>query len=68
MNADEVINGFKPFVHSKGKSIEALSPSDATKLIWAETPTNPLMSIVDIKAMVSIARDNDLLLCVDNTF
>jgi hypothetical protein len=33
MNADEVINGFKPFVYSKVKNIEALSPSDATELM-----------------------------------
>ncbi|MBS4042769.1 MAG: cystathionine gamma-synthase [Chitinophagaceae bacterium] len=39
-----------------------------TKLIWAETPTNPLMNIVDITAVASIAKANNILLCVDNTF
>ena len=39
-----------------------------TKLIWAETPTNPLMNIVDIAALASIARERKILLCVDNTF
>lgn len=39
-----------------------------TKLIWVETPTNPLMNIVDIKAMASIAKEAKVLLCVDNTF
>ena len=39
-----------------------------TKLIWAETPTNPLMNIADIKAIASLAKENKLLLCVDNTF
>ena len=39
-----------------------------TKLIWAETPTNPLMNIIDIAALASIARQHDALLCVDNTF
>ena len=39
-----------------------------TKLIWAETPTNPLMNIVDIAALASIARERHILLCVDNTF
>src|SRR5215212_1065996 len=39
-----------------------------TKLIWLETPTNPLMNIVDIKAITSIARDKNILVCVDNTF
>jgi cystathionine beta-lyase/cystathionine gamma-synthase len=39
-----------------------------TKLIWAETPTNPLMNIADIKAIGILAKENKLLLCVDNTF
>jgi cystathionine beta-lyase/cystathionine gamma-synthase len=39
-----------------------------TKLIWTETPTNPLMNIVDIAAVASLARKNNILLCVDNTF
>jgi len=39
-----------------------------TKLIWAETPTNPLMNIADIKAIATVAKENKLLLCVDNTF
>lgn len=39
-----------------------------TKLIWVETPTNPTMKIIDIKAMSVIARENNLLLAVDNTF
>lgn len=39
-----------------------------TKLIWAETPTNPLMNIVDIEAVASLATERKMLLCVDNTF
>lgn len=39
-----------------------------TKLIWTETPTNPLMNITDIEAVASIAKKNNILLCVDNTF
>ncbi len=39
-----------------------------TKLIWVETPTNPMMSIVDIKAMASIAKKANAMLAVDNTF
>ena len=39
-----------------------------TKLIWAETPTNPLMNIADIKAIATLAKEHKLLLCVDNTF
>ncbi len=39
-----------------------------TKLIWVETPTNPLMNITDIKAIAAIAKKAGALLCVDNTF
>ncbi len=39
-----------------------------TKLIWIETPTNPTMQIVDIAACAQIAKENNLLLAVDNTF
>lgn len=39
-----------------------------TKLIWLETPTNPLMNISDIKAIAAIAKEAGALLCVDNTF
>lgn len=39
-----------------------------TKLIWTETPTNPLMNIFDIAAIAQIAKEHNILLCVDNTF
>ena len=39
-----------------------------TKLIWAETPTNPMLNIIDIRAMASLARKYNCLLGVDNTF
>jgi len=39
-----------------------------TKLIWTETPTNPLMSITDIEAIGTICKRHNLLLTVDNTF
>ncbi len=39
-----------------------------TKLIWLETPTNPMLSIVDIEAITKIARANGVLSLVDNTF
>lgn len=39
-----------------------------TKLLWVETPTNPMMNIIDIEAVSEITRKNDLLLAVDNTF
>lgn len=39
-----------------------------TRLIWLETPTNPLMNIVDIAAFAQLARERNILLAVDNTF
>ena len=39
-----------------------------TKLIWIETPTNPMLSIVDIAAVCAVAKKHGILTCVDNTF
>ncbi|MEO5782193.1 MAG: aminotransferase class I/II-fold pyridoxal phosphate-dependent enzyme, partial [Ginsengibacter sp.] len=39
-----------------------------TKLIWTETPTNPMMNIIDIAAVAAIAKQNNILVCIDNTF
>ncbi len=39
-----------------------------TKLIWIETPTNPMLDIIDIKAICKIAQKKGILTCVDNTF
>ncbi|GAB2675511.1 cystathionine gamma-synthase [Flavihumibacter cheonanensis] len=49
------------------ETVEA-AMSAATKLIWLETPTNPLMNIGDIAAISNIAKSRGALLCVDNTF
>lgn len=49
-------NNIKPFINSN------------TKLIWMETPTNPLMNIADIAAIAEIAKQHKIILCVDNTF
>jgi cystathionine beta-lyase/cystathionine gamma-synthase len=40
----------------------------ATKLIWVETPTNPLMNIADIDAITTLAKEHHIITCVDNTF
>ncbi len=40
----------------------------STKLIWVETPTNPMMNIIDVKAVSAIAKKHNILLAVDNTF
>lgn len=42
--------------------------SEKTKLIWVETPTNPMMNIIDIEEMSKVAKQANALLCVDNTF
>lgn len=42
--------------------------TDKTKLIWLETPTNPLMKLVDIKAVTELVKGKDILVAVDNTF
>ncbi len=42
--------------------------TDKTKLIWVETPTNPMMNVIDIRRCAQISREHDLLLVVDNTF
>jgi cystathionine beta-lyase len=42
--------------------------NDKTKLIWVETPTNPMMNVIDIKKAASIAKKHKVLLAVDNTF
>ncbi|HXD76333.1 MAG TPA: cystathionine gamma-synthase [Puia sp.] len=42
--------------------------NEKTRLIWAETPTNPLMNVIDIAALAAISREHKILLAVDNTF
>lgn len=42
--------------------------TDATRLIWVETPTNPLLNIIDIAAVAEVAHRAGARLCVDNTF
>jgi len=45
---------------------EAVTP--ATELLWIETPTNPLLQVIDLDAMAEVAEAADALLAVDNTF
>jgi cystathionine gamma-lyase len=42
--------------------------TDETKMVWIETPTNPLLKIVDLEGIVAIAKQHDALVVVDNTF
>ncbi len=48
------------------KTIEAIKPN--TKLIYVETPTNPMLNITDLETLRSIASERGILTCVDNTF
>lgn len=42
--------------------------TDSTKMVWIETPTNPLLKIVDLEAVVAIAKQHGAIVVVDNTF
>jgi len=42
--------------------------TEHTKLIWVETPTNPMMNILDIKSITALAKQHSILVAVDNTF
>ncbi len=42
--------------------------SSNTRLIWIETPTNPMLNLIDIKAICKLAKSAGILVCVDNTF
>ena len=42
--------------------------SDRTKMIWVETPTNPMMNLIDINSISRLCKKNEILLAVDNTF
>jgi len=79
---DDIYGGaFRLFTHIYEKfginvtyvdTTNAINVSDAitpkTKLIWLESPTNPTLKISDITAIAKIAKANNCLLCVDNTF
>src|ERR1700733_11318269 len=70
--------GYEPVVMSDLAAVRAaLQPARAggdgagrglVRLVWVETPTNPLLSIADIAALAAIAHDAGALLVVDNTF
>ncbi|MEV0380679.1 cystathionine gamma-synthase [Nonomuraea sp. NPDC050643] len=46
----------------------AAAMTQKTRVVWVETPTNPLLGIADIAALAQLAHDNEALLVVDNTF
>ena len=58
------------FIYVDTTNIPAISKAitGKTKLVWLETPTNPLMNITDITAVAAITKSKNILLAVDNTF
>ena len=56
------------FVNMQDVDAVAALVNEKTKMIWVETPTNPMMNIVDIEAMAKISKAAGAMLCVDNTF
>jgi cystathionine beta-lyase/cystathionine gamma-synthase len=56
------------FVNMKSLDTVEAKINDNTKLIWAETPTNPMMNIIDIEALAKMAKKHTVMLGVDNTF
>lgn len=56
------------FIDMQNASDVAKYINDNTRMVWTETPTNPMMSITDIAAVAAICKKHEILLCVDNTF
>lgn len=56
------------FVNMQNTGLIEDTITGKTKLIWVETPTNPMMNIIDIEAVAKIAKEHNVLLAVDNTF
>ncbi|MGK5738412.1 cystathionine gamma-synthase [Micromonospora sp. URMC 103] len=59
---------FTPAKVSDPAAIRAAIRPGSTKIVWVETPTNPLLGIADIAALAAVAHDAGALLVVDNTF
>lgn len=56
------------FVDTSKLAMVEQAITDKTKLIFIETPTNPMLTLTDIPAVCAVAKKHDLLVCVDNTF
>ena len=63
-------DGGQHFSYVEARDVDAYARAVApkTRMIWAETPTNPLLSLVDIRALGELARARGVTLVVDNTF
>ena len=56
------------YVDTSNSENVAKAITSKTKLIWIETPTNPLMNITDIESVAAIGKQHNCIVCVDNTF
>ena len=68
---DKVLSGFGlnfSFIDTTNINEIAAVVRESTKLIWLETPTNPLLQIVDIRAVATMTKEKGIWLGVDNTF
>ena len=61
-------DSFRATPKTPARRVSPRSSAPATKLVWIETPTNPLLQIVDIAAIAEVAHDLGAVLAVDNTF
>lgn len=69
---------FTQVLASKGLSFKFVDTGDAaaienaigpkTRMLWVETPTNPVLKVTDLRAAAQLAKSHNLVLCVDNTF
>jgi cystathionine gamma-synthase len=59
---------YDPVTIADVDAVRAAVRPGQTRIVWVETPTNPLLGIADIAALAEIAHDADALLVVDNTF
>jgi len=56
------------FVNMQDLTAMEAAMNERTRLLWIETPTNPMLNILDIEAICQLAKKKGVLVCVDNTF
>ena len=61
--------GLRPrFISMEKPEDLAAAITDHTRLLWIETPTNPMLNVIDLQAVCAVAKARNILTCVDNTF
>lgn len=82
LSVDDVYGGinrmFRKILNKLGIETSMIDMSDLsnveknikpnTKILWIETPTNPMLKILDIEGLCKIAKKHNVISCVDNTF